>query len=816
MLEVKLNINAYDNASSVIDKVRASLKQAGIDADVAFNNVGNSAKGSSKNISEFDRWMKENRQEQHKFRAVVNESKDAIAVFGLTLNAMAGSIGSNSESTKQLVNSVNTGIVAYQGFNAILGTASKFLPALGGPWGTAIATVGSLAFSLFSLKNDGEKVTAMFITQKEHVDAISKAYEDWKNKLHGSNEANNAVSKSQADSLLKRRNDFAAFYEDLTKGTVKTYDYLGKVYSERVKGDNEEDARWEQSKKTHYEAATLYQNNYDKALAEGKKEDEARKIATQELNKAVNDLGMQYQAAWGSMYESTTIAGNGISAIQKDILRVSLDVEKQRELVSTTNAIKKIEIETKYQKKVLQLEEDIAIESEKDQSKRTEIHRKYALQRQLIEESGKFKKEEVGLEKQIQEIAFKADISGIDGQINFLKNKISSILIQSAKQSSQESLQLQIDGINQQTNYQKIALGIQEKAELDKLKAISKSNEDYQEKALQITQQYSKKTELLEMQSEEQIAQAKINLHRQVESIRSQISLEIIPAGKERELAIVNEWERKSIDQTNADAVMGAKEKEKLLENITKVGAQRRAQIEIAENKKTYQAISGTVKTILGTMNQMSANKHEAEITRLETEKESRLSAIDAELSAEGLSEERKKELLLEREQIEKDYSNRIKTEKLKAWESDKSAKKTMALIDTAAAVVEALPNPWLAAAALVAGMAQVAIIESTPAPKFHQGGIVPGIEGEEVDIVAQAGEVIRTPQQENRLQRQLNETIEPSNSNNNPVYITVNNHFNSPIPHGEWIKESIQEGMRKTGLTVDKYFVNNRKLIKL
>jgi hypothetical protein len=44
----------------------------------------------------------------------------------------------------------------------------------------------------------------------------------------------------------------------------------------------------------------------------------------------------------------------------------------------------------------------------------------------------------------------------------------------------------------------------------------------------------------------------------------------------------------------------------------------------------------------------------------------------------------------------------------------------------------------------------------------------------------------------------------------------TVVININSPIPHGEWVKNSIQDGLRRTGLTVDKYLVNNRAGVAL
>jgi len=47
------------------------------------------------------------------------------------------------------------------------------------------------------------------------------------------------------------------------------------------------------------------------------------------------------------------------------------------------------------------------------------------------------------------------------------------------------------------------------------------------------------------------------------------------------------------------------------------------------------------------------------------------------------------------------------------------------AVIGTAAAIVKALPNPWLVAFAAATGAAQIAAIASAPLPELKEGGLV-------------------------------------------------------------------------------------------
>src|SRR5690606_39048327 len=91
----------------------------------------------------------------------------------------------------------------------------------------------------------------------------------------------------------------------------------------------------------------------------------------------------------------------------------------------------------------------------------------------------------------------------------------------------------------------------------------------------------------------------------------------------------------------------------------------------------------------------------------------------EKELSERNLTEKRKKE-------INEKYDKLERAEKLRAWKAQKKADILSATINTALAVTRALPNWILAAAAGIAGAAQVAVIASQKPPQFAKGGLLP------------------------------------------------------------------------------------------
>ena len=121
------------------------------------------------------------------------------------------------------------------------------------------------------------------------------------------------------------------------------------------------------------------------------------------------------------------------------------------------------------------------------------------------------------------------------------------------------------------------------------------------------------------------------------------------------------------------------------------------------------QEAANAVFSIASTNRQAETQEHIGEINRQR----------EAELANKDLTEEQKKA-------INAKYDKQIASEKLRAWQADKSANLTQAVINGALAIVKALPNPILAAAAGIAAAAQIAVIDSQKPPQFAKGGQLP------------------------------------------------------------------------------------------
>ena len=85
-----------------------------------------------------------------------------------------------------------------------------------------------------------------------------------------------------------------------------------------------------------------------------------------------------------------------------------------------------------------------------------------------------------------------------------------------------------------------------------------------------------------------------------------------------------------------------------------------------------------------------------------------------------------------QRAKIEADYEKKTAKLKQEQFKKQKAADIVQALINTALAVTRALPNPIAAAAAGIAGAAQVAVIAAQKVPEFDQG-----IESSPKDFIA-------------------------------------------------------------------------------
>jgi len=211
------------------------------------------------------------------------------------------------------------------------------------------------------------------------------------------------------------------------------------------------------------------------------------------------------------------------------------------------------------------------------------------------------------------------------------------------------------------------------------------------------------------------------------------------------------------------------------------------------------------------TLIQMSQLQNQNELIQgLEEEKEAAIKSIDERLAVTVKGSQQEMALMKEKAALQASFDARIRAEKRRAFVADKEARIIESVMQTAAAVTEALPNFILAGIVGALGIAQTAIIASQPIPKFHSGGVVPGSSMSEYPILARGGETIRTEAQERAIQ----ETI---NNDNSARSVIVNVNMYAPTDSVEWVKRAVQEGLRAAGINeVDKYFRSSRHAVMI
>jgi hypothetical protein len=106
-----------------------------------------------------------------------------------------------------------------------------------------------------------------------------------------------------------------------------------------------------------------------------------------------------------------------------------------------------------------------------------------------------------------------------------------------------------------------------------------------------------------------------------------------------------------------------------------------------------------------------------------------------------------------ERINMEQKVTDKYKDSKKRQWILEKAFNIAKIGIDTASAVVEALPKIPLAVLIASLGAAQLAMVLATPAPKFHSGGdfiVPPGYPNDSFPIMVESGERVQvTPSSE-------------------------------------------------------------------
>lgn len=213
------------------------------------------------------------------------------------------------------------------------------------------------------------------------------------------------------------------------------------------------------------------------------------------------------------------------------------------------------------------------------------------------------------------------------------------------------------------------------------------------------------------IREEERLAKVKEQLENESEAFATdkwQSKINQVKRKYDEEIALLKEKNSKEIQESEAfKEVLKAYETNKENEILEIKRQKHEEQKDLAIG--VAQSISDAVFSIIS--------------NNIQAESDARISAIEKqrerELANKNLSEKQK-------QAIQEKYDKQIATEKLRAWKAQKKADILQATINTALAVTKALPNWILAAAAGVAGAAQIAVIAAQKPPQFARGGFIP------------------------------------------------------------------------------------------
>jgi hypothetical protein len=257
----------------------------------------------------------------------------------------------------------------------------------------------------------------------------------------------------------------------------------------------------------------------------------------------------------------------------------------------------------------------------------------------------------------------------------------------------------------------------------------------------------------------------------------------------------------------NADPmgfVKALKDAEAMENELSKIDSKMISSTQKAQMQWAKYSMVG--KQALGAIQSLSSVQAENRIGEIEDEKDKRLNAIDIQLQSETLSEEQRAFLLKQRQKLEEDYNKKMADAKRAAWAADRDYRLTMAIIDTASAVVEALPNIPLSIIAGAMGAVQIAAIASQSPPRFHGGGMayMNAPSSQEIPIMVRGQETVRvtTPEQE-------------ASGAGRTVVFNVNVY--GPVADAAAFKRIVEKGMQDMGVDSPvKYFRNSRNKLVL
>ena len=691
MAEVKhiLTVEAHtDAANQALAGFGQNAQKVGKDIPASFEPATQAVKKHGQEVSKLQTYYKAQQAEQRVQNFLFSEAKGAISAAGLALTLFSSQSKGSSGVLKDVSNSVNAGIVGFQGLAAVTG----LLP---GPWSLAISAIGGGITALLSLTDKTEKSTEAVRNHRDAVEAMVAAHDKLEAQLKSSGvelgvftKAQLAATQENSRILQNNINVYREYLDQIVNGEKIQVRSAGFLVNTRKTGlETIADIN-----KKFLQQSQTFQAAYNQALAEGKSKEDARTEGIRAARTELQDMVDRQNAFVAALTSTSAVASQNNQTLEG--MRSRLE-NINKELANTPVGTRRFD-ELSAQARTLGKE----IERVQGQAQ-SDFAFKFGLS--LIRTLGDAK----------------IQLSETDERLKEFKKSIGA-------------------GVENDTS---LAVRVAIEADITKM----------------------------------------------AESLKT-----------EREL--IDEWEQSVLDSNDAT--------EEQKTRATQIASRRRSEIELQEIKKVTSQISSGFRQAFNVINQFSQQSSQARIDDIEAQKEAALGQVDAELENQNLTEEQRAQLLQKRKNMEAAYNEQVKAEKRHQFEADKQAKTIQAIIDTASAVVEALPNIPLSILAGALGLAQVALIQSQPVPRFAQGGqfiVPPGFDGDRFPMLVSSGERVTV------------ETARQQQSTPPSVNQTFNFVFNSPVSNEQMVADAIEDRMRRLGVTnVNSAFRNSKAVISM
>lgn len=118
--DILIAVRARDEATAILKKVQAEAKALGVNASKSIGGVSDSFKGASKNLSGFQKFMQEGRQENRMFSFAMGELRDILVLASVGMMAFGSSSDKAEASINKLMQGIIIGVSSFQALTLIV------------------------------------------------------------------------------------------------------------------------------------------------------------------------------------------------------------------------------------------------------------------------------------------------------------------------------------------------------------------------------------------------------------------------------------------------------------------------------------------------------------------------------------------------------------------------------------------------------------------------------------------------------------------------------------------------------------------------